>query len=108
MNHTSNPHGAGEYISREAANKMIDEAILGASDFAQDTRDACHEAINSVKPADVVPVVRCMDCRFYAKKQSSLCDMHHRAVNVDDYCNYGVRMNKDAGPSDRRDEEREG
>lgn len=41
---------------------------------------------------DAVPVVRCKDCRFYAIKQSSLCDMHNTAVNAEDYCSYGTKM----------------
>lgn len=50
--------------------------------------------------ADVVEVVRCKNCRFFSGRQECYC---HAAdengtpifVREDDFCSYGVRMDKE-------------
>ena len=53
---------------------------------------AMRRAITVLPAADVAPVVRCKDCRYFGAAQTYLCNMHHRAANVEDYCSYGIRM----------------
>ena len=47
------------------------------------------------KPADVVPVVRCKDCRFLGDENIGLHDCDHfrgpMRVELDDFCSYGER-----------------
>ena len=45
-----------EYIEREAAIENIKDTFLGASEFANDTRNAAINAVNSVSTADVQKV----------------------------------------------------
>lgn len=95
---TQKEESMSDFISREAVlmavgehcgwiprESVIDSVIIG-------TQQAIHNKISSIPAADVAPVVRCKDCRFYASKQSSLCDMHNTAVNAEDYCSYGTKM----------------
>lgn len=56
--------------------------------LADKFKNAVTEGISA---ADVEPVVRCKDCRYFDVTQTYLCDMHHRAANEDDYCSYGIR-----------------
>jgi len=90
-----------EYISREAVCAALGcENATKYGNKTPEQRDRSYstlmlyeiaDAIDDVPAADVAPVVRCKDCRFYAIKQSSLCDMHNTAVNAEDYCSYGVK-----------------
>ena len=92
---------ADEYIRREDALKALGECTyFDGSRISQNTPEML---INSsqikgkllrLPAADVAPVVRCKDCRFYEVKQSKLCDMHHTAMLEDDYCSYGVQKEK--------------
>ena len=54
-----------EYIEREAAIKAIEKAdyTLIANDADDCKADYLREIIESVPAADVVPVVRCKDCK---------------------------------------------
>lgn len=45
-----------EYIEREAVIENIENTFLGASEFANDTRNAAINAVNSVSTADVQKV----------------------------------------------------
>ena len=89
-----------DFISREALDELMSTIELPEERYRGDesNRDMffmgindAWEAIDRLPAADVVEVVRCKDCRFYASKQSSLCDMHNTAVNAEDYCSYGVK-----------------
>lgn len=44
-------------IEREAAKAKVAETILGASEFAEDMRQACYNAIDAVPTIDAAPVV---------------------------------------------------
>jgi len=88
-----------DYISREMALKTLSAAIH-TDGFHGDSlierhelgEDEIEDAVLSIPAADVAPVVRCKDCRFWGVVQSKLCDMHHRAAAESDYCSYGVRI----------------
>ena len=47
--------------------------------------------VEDIKPAaDVVPVVRCLDCEEY-KQKYQWCNLHDARFDPDDYCSYGER-----------------
>ena len=50
------------------------------------------------KRGDLVPVVRCKDCRWKADTiGESWCDFHEFTIlSDDDYCSYGERKDDDA------------
>ena len=57
-------------------------------------------AIDKEPTADVVPVVRCKDCKYYKAQKQSVnwknkkkycCRVVALKVNENDYCNYGER-----------------
>ena len=57
-------------------------------------------AIDKEPTADVVPVVRCKDCKFYKAQKQSVnwknkkkycCRVVALKVNENDYCSYGER-----------------
>ena len=79
-----------EYIEREAAEDAVGEAYLKGLNPVWAVRD--------VPTADVVPVVRCKDCKYRTEARRGL--VRCRAFNympmcVDNFCSYGER--KDGG-----------
>ena len=82
-----------EYIKKSDVLKLAYKSDYG---WPHDEHPMIIEAsdIEALPAADVAPVVRCKDCRFYEVKQSKLCDMHHTAMLEDDYCSYGVQKEK--------------
>lgn len=58
----------------------------------------CKEALEEIPAADVVPVVRCKDCKYTVETWSSLthfCIFNHMPIRPDDFCSCGER--KDGG-----------
>ena len=89
-----------EYIEREVAIKAVEKADYTA---IADDADSCkadylREIIESVPTADVAPVVRCKDCKyayinnFSAASGIVLCSSSMKAMQEDDFCSYGERM----------------
>ena len=86
-----------EYIEREA---LRAEALrlTGQSEFPFDNCFPYWQFSKCIKEApsvDVVPVVRCKDCRFLGDENLGLrnCD-HYRGpmrVELDDFCSYGEK-----------------
>ena len=92
-----------EYIEREAAIKAVEKADYTA---IADDADSCkadylREIIESVPAADVVPVVRCKDCKyayinsFSAASGVALCSSSAKVMQQDDFCSYGERKDGD-------------
>lgn len=85
-----------EYIDREAANLALAEQGF---DW-----DKAKQALASVPAADVVPVVRCKDCKcayinsFSVASGVVFCSSNMKAMQEDDFCSYGERM--DGGVED--------
>lgn len=83
-----------EYIEREAVNNVLDELMVN---------DSLYNALQAIPAADVVPVVRCKDCKhshyWYGNdtlgNTSYLCDLYAdrycAKVHADDFCSYGKR-----------------
>lgn len=78
-----------EYIEREAAEDAVGEAHLKGLNPLWELRD--------VPAADVVPVVRCKDCKhayinsFSAASGVVLCSSNMKVMQPDDFCSYGER-----------------
>ena len=74
-----------DYIKRSAAH----HAVLHY------TGDAARVAIQNIPPEDVVPVVRCGECK-HRKRPTDYCEMLHKAYFPDDfYCYFGKRKDGD-------------
>lgn len=92
-----------EYINREAAIKAMEKAdyTLIANDADSCKADYLREIIKSVPAADVVPVMRCKDCkyafinRFSTASGIVLCSSSMKAMQEDDFCSYGERKDGD-------------
>ncbi len=53
------------------------------------------EAIKAAPAADVVPVVRCKDCKYRTGERSGLVRcraFNYMPMRVDNFCSYGERM----------------
>lgn len=80
-----------EYIEREAVHSIIEQT----STFSF-TRNGMHDKVNSLPAADVAPVVRCKDCRYYQdakvnEKGFLICQASGMEITEMDYCSYGQR-----------------
>lgn len=84
-----------DFIERAPLLDMLKQAVKVSDALGNHGSAGIYASIASIvdemPAADVAPVVRCKDCRFYGIVQSMLCDMHRMATNNGDYCSYGVR-----------------
>lgn len=88
-----------EYITKKAAIKAVENAPI---ELFQSEWEEIEEAINAAPAADVVPVVRCKDCKWFADNNGGEwygCKMFQvvritpeDAPKPDDFCSYGERM----------------
>ena len=79
-----------EYIRKQDA---VDE--LQFEPIFSDAWNALGEArdrIKAIKPADVIPVVRCKNCEYFDIRH--WCNLNENDFNPDDYCSYGERKGK--------------
>lgn len=74
-----------EYIEREKLIELIKNGNGRIPDWVR-------EYISECPTADVVPVVRCKNCKYF---QRTICDKFSEAFfncrRENDYCSYGVR-----------------
>ena len=95
-----------EYIAREELLAQLRAMeSYNASPMYRRGYDDCVEAILKAPAADVVPVVRCKDCKWFADNNGGQwygCQMFQvvwitpeDAPKPDDFCSYGER--KDGG-----------
>ena len=62
--------------------------VMGWSDCLTRVRDMVRKA----PAADVAPVVRCKDCKYYKPDEYECgCDYGLPCVKADDFCSYGER-----------------
>ena len=91
-----------EYIDREAAISLIKQYCMDAIDGGRYSLDAVDDGIDLVKgikalpAADVVPVVRCKDCKYFNSGYNGVdmwewCKNNHIDVCKDWFCKSGVR-----------------
>ena len=85
-----------EYIEREAAYREIcsDETMSGYE------KAYCSELIRNIPSADVAPVVRCKDCKYYEIHKPKVLENCERngyiiPMKPDDFCFYGERKDGD-------------
>lgn len=96
-----------EYIEREALTSEFKRLKLGANSFIERVfADGVYAIIEQFPAADVVPVVRCKDCKHFNHEHM---ECENEAVStdhdggaeyslnfeLDDFCSYGER--KDGG-----------
>jgi len=91
-----------EYITKKAAINAVENAPI---ELFQSEWEEIEEAINAAPAADVVPVVRCKDCKWFVDNNGGEwygCKMFQvvritpeDAPKPDDFCSYGER--KDGG-----------
>ena len=78
-----------EYISRRELLARYDAEHEG-------TLGRARELIKQAPAADVAPVIRCEECRYYQnakinKKGFLICPASGMEITEDDYCSYGER-----------------
>lgn len=86
-----------EYITKEAAINAVENAPI---ELFQSEWEEIEEAINAAPVADVVPVVRCKDCKYLVNATVNdngflICEISDMEITPDDFCSYGER--KDGG-----------
>ena len=86
-----------DYIKREDAQNIIDEVL---SDYLTDSERATLEDINAeigeLPPADVEPVIRCKNCKFYSDGECTYWaadPYEYNPVEPFDYCSKGEKDN---------------
>lgn len=85
-----------DYIDRQALDVV---AFTDRDGTFSDGIQWLLEYIDALPTADVQPVVRCMDCRWYKTnfmwngKEVKICakEAYEPRRNADDYCSYGER-----------------
>ena len=82
-----------EYIRKQDAVEALDGKIIvtghkNADTVLQYMKDISNK-IKSLKPADVVPVVRCDDCKYYDSRR--WCGLHSSVFDDNAFCSYGER-----------------
>ena len=82
------------YIEKQAAIDAIpkpqvceymDEFGAGRNSCAYDAE----KAIEAIPAADVVPVVRCDNCKYYGSRR--WCELHSSVFDDNAFCSYGER-----------------
>ena len=79
-----------DYISREEAKRFFNQNFGSVSHAVIASR-----LLDEIPAADVVPVVRCRDCK-HCDPENHHCDHHMGTAaplrrNPDDFCSYGER-----------------
>lgn len=91
-----------EYITKEEALNAVEDAMeLTSSEY-----DMIAEKIDNVPAADVAPVVRCRDCKWFANNNddewfgcwlfNAIRAVPEDAPTPDDFCSYGERKDDNA------------
>ena len=85
-----------EYISREAMLEHLDRCKQSedATTLTAAVITALQCFVQSQPTADVVPVVRCKDCKHFVNATINangflICDISDMEIAQDDFCSYG-------------------
>lgn len=93
-----------EYINREAFLQALEETEYDISPAYEPdgfTFNRVYEVVESIPAADVVPVVRCKDCKYLANATVNsngflICHVNDMEIAPEDFCSYGeCREGKD-------------
>ena len=100
-----------EYIEREAVLDSLRKLSAGLKDilkglkYIEETQICnaeiltvyeCAMRVTEQPTADVVPVVRCKDCKHRGEQYlhgTANCNYHNTLIDCDDFCSYGERKN---------------
>ena len=89
-----------EYIERDKAIAICQsyyEHSLKMHNFSGDSiAYDIRTNIQGLPIADVVPVVRCKDCKHRGEQYlhgTANCNYHNTLIDCDDFCSYGERKN---------------
>lgn len=94
-----------EYIEREAAKARlriwITDCVLDGDNETADRFRECIDLLDSIPAADVVPVVRCKDCKWYSElvcgegellgSQGWCNEVMARPMPSNGFCSFGER-----------------
>lgn len=88
-----------EYIDRDAIYKAFANACTDVLERASEIEyiagfsyELVIEILDNIPAADVAPVVRCKDCKYYKPDEYECgCDYGLPCVKADDFCSYGER-----------------
>lgn len=87
-----------EYIDRQAVEKFIEDGLNNpdkAKRFGHDAIEIMAE-IHFMDAAEVVPVVRCKNCKYNVGTKKCLnSDSFFAVPKDDDFCSYGERRESD-------------
>ena len=80
------------YIDANKISLRCEKFITDEGDLLISLRDV-NRAIQETPTEDLIDVVRCRDCIFYAESYVPICIKQQGLVcpNVDGYCSYGKR-----------------
>lgn len=93
-----------EYIEQEAAKARlrmwITDCVLDGDNDAADCYRDCIDLLDSIPAADVVPVVRCKDCRLRGREECAMfyrceCGEQHTWETDNDFCSWAKRRDRD-------------
>ena len=96
-----------EYIEREAAIDAIMKLYVRTAGYkARERVFEAEEAVHRLPVADVAPVVRCKDCKYWQDNNDGYpheeCRWGHgETPDANDFCSYGARM--DGGADNETD-----
>ena len=85
-----------EYIKREDAIDTVLDVYYNTPDIDLSGK-RLEAAILNIPAADVVPVVRCKDCRLRGREECAMfyrceCGEQHTWETDDDFCSYGEKI----------------
>jgi hypothetical protein len=75
-----------DYINREDA---VDELQVKVFHNLTDEYYGTMQVLTELPAADVVPVVRCCDCKY--REIRKWCNLHNGQFDDDAFCSYGER-----------------
>ena len=88
-----------EYITKARALQIV-KGLIGVTPNMALFEVSCQ--IRNTKPADVEPVVRCMECQQYyfadnrvPAEQTWMCALHGIPVKPSDYCSRATRKSEE-------------
>lgn len=84
-----------EYIDREALEKAMTIAAVNGKDKDRRTWAKAICVLHDMPTVDLVPVVRCKDCKYYYECGVNFCDRLGMDCpgDSDFFCSYGERKN---------------
>ena len=85
-----------KYIDREALLAEFEWLKSVEDPYQRDRTEDAIQRIKNAPVADVVPVVRCKNCKYFVSAMVNangflICDISDMEIAPDDFCSYGER-----------------